>query len=403
MLNRTCFIMGAAALAVVGSPALTTPAAQAQTVDSSFNPALGMAAVHGIHLGPDNMYYVTGEMSAQVGNGYIVRIDRDGQVDPGFDVILDGPVLDVGFSGNKIVIAGSFYRVNGVIPDGVVRDGIARLNPDGSVDLGFELPTEPGHLRTVRKIQVLPSGSVYVESGNFDGSPIRRLHADGSLDTSFDLSAIVHRSSPNDWIVRADGHLLWFGEYSDSDTPPHNYGDPFSEFDAAGNLVRTLEDPDSVNKIVPRQDGGLVALGLFPQSADPHEPLVEIGKFSNHIVRDWTFLPGDLRYANLWDVAGLVDGRVMLIGQYRWVNEDQSAISDRLGRLLSSGAPDPAWDEVIFTNAGLLRALLVEPDGTTLVGGDFTHVNGASRNGIVRIFMDDVAVPDPIFADGFEG
>jgi len=95
----------------------------------------------------------------------------------------------------KVIISGGFTSYNGV-----PRHGLARLNPDGSLDLSFDSslgasviyppsPTLHSHAPTALALQI--DGRILVGGlfNTFNGTPrnsIARLNADGSLDPTFD-------------------------------------------------------------------------------------------------------------------------------------------------------------------------------------------------------------------------
>jgi len=120
----------------------------------------------------------------------IARLDTDGWIDPSFTVGtgVDGPVDAIalyGFAGpnaDKIVIGGSFTSVNGT-----QRQGIARLNPNGTLDSGFNPGV--GADGPVRSLAIQSNGKVVI-AGEFSSvnginrNGIARLNADGSVDTS---------------------------------------------------------------------------------------------------------------------------------------------------------------------------------------------------------------------------
>ena len=84
----------------------------------------------------------------------------------------------------KIIIGGDFTTVAGL-----TRNRIARLNPDGTGDPSFNPGAGAnGH---VRSVVLQPNGKVLVggwftEVDNVSRNGIARLNADGSLDSSFD-------------------------------------------------------------------------------------------------------------------------------------------------------------------------------------------------------------------------
>lgn len=84
----------------------------------------------------------------------------------------------------KLLLAGSFSSVGGV-----ARENIARLLSTGSVDAGFNPGT--GANGTISALAIQPDGKVLIGGGftNYSGSPapgIARLNADASLDVGFD-------------------------------------------------------------------------------------------------------------------------------------------------------------------------------------------------------------------------
>jgi hypothetical protein len=92
----------------------------------------------------------------------------------------------------RILVGGRFYAV-----DGVSRKGIARLNPDGSLDLAFN----PGASSTVYSLVLLPSGKILVVIDDQDSwhSAIHSLSLASSIylficDMDTDASSAYARS-----------------------------------------------------------------------------------------------------------------------------------------------------------------------------------------------------------------
>lgn len=124
----------------------------------------------------------------------IARLNADGTLDTSFDpgAGLSGPlsfspafVYSIAFqSDGKILIGGRFNFYNGVS-----RNGIARLNDDGSLDDTFDVGT--GTNEAVNAIALHQNDKILV-GGNFtsyNGSArkgIMRLNMDGSVDEAFD-------------------------------------------------------------------------------------------------------------------------------------------------------------------------------------------------------------------------
>jgi uncharacterized delta-60 repeat protein/uncharacterized repeat protein (TIGR01451 family) len=125
---------------------------------------------------------------------YLAQFNDDGSVDAGFTADtgaggIDGPVWAIAVQPDrKIVIGGDFLTINGV-----VRNHIARLNADGSLDYGFNNPGS-GANDSVRALTLQLDGRILVGGlfTNFNGTvqkSIARLNADGSLDPTFNGGA----------------------------------------------------------------------------------------------------------------------------------------------------------------------------------------------------------------------
>ena len=162
------------------------------TLDTTFSPITGVDAYSGvldIIIQSDGKILIGGKFSTYDGvsrNG-IARLNADGTLDTTFDP--GSGASDVYSmqlqSDGKILIGGDFGTVNGVS-----RDKIARLNSDGSLDTTFDPGTGADDWNPVRAVSLQTDGKILI-GGNFDEyngtsrHKIARLNADGSLDTTF--------------------------------------------------------------------------------------------------------------------------------------------------------------------------------------------------------------------------
>jgi len=118
----------------------------------------------------------------------LARLNPDGSVDLSFDPALEG---DRSFDrlvsslivqpDGKLLVNGSFKKVSGV-----PRDGLARLNPDGSLDLSFQSVISRYPLKL---LALQPDGKavIYFEDKQFTGNGLlARLDSNGAMDSSFD-------------------------------------------------------------------------------------------------------------------------------------------------------------------------------------------------------------------------
>lgn len=201
------------------------------SIDKSFkSPSPVMSQAYAAALQTDGKLVIAGDS--------VVRLNADGSRDAGFSAV------SVSFSerGNaaatalalqpdgKIVIGGSFTAIN-AIP----RNGIARLNPDGSLDTtfatgrGLNVATVPIGLRRLAysSLALLSDGKLIVggSSTAVDGVPrngIARLNADGSLDHTFDPGSGVAGSHGSVWSIalQPDGQILIAGNFSEFNGVP---------------------------------------------------------------------------------------------------------------------------------------------------------------------------------------
>ena len=111
-------------------------------------------------------------------------------VELGFDPQLNGSLRALAIQpDNKILIGGNFSLIAGQ-----PQNRIARLNPDGTLDPGFNpvfggsiLSIDSFLLQTDRKILV---GGIFSSVNGITCTNFGRLHPDGALDDTFNLAAI---------------------------------------------------------------------------------------------------------------------------------------------------------------------------------------------------------------------
>lgn len=129
----------------------------------------------------------------------------------GFNPNADGTVYAVAVQPDgKIIIGGDFTSVLGT-----ARNRIARLNPDGTLDTGFNANANPNG--TVRSIAIQSDGKIlvggqFLSIGGQTRFNIARLNTDGTAD-SFDPSASVG-GAVFSIAVQPDGKILVGGAFS---------------------------------------------------------------------------------------------------------------------------------------------------------------------------------------------
>jgi uncharacterized delta-60 repeat protein len=198
---------------------------------------------------PDGKLLIGGRFAAVNGtaNAHVARLNGDGTVDSSFH---PGTSVE-GFLGSlvlqpdgKVLIGGSITNVNGVS-----RNGIARLNADGTLDASFDPGAGVPH--SVYAMALQPDGKVIMaflsmESGVTRWGGLARLNSNGSLDGSFKLSDIVEGIQSLD--LQPNGGLVIGGDFAVVNGAARNYVVRIFWSDAAILVSGPL-----------KQSGGLVA------------------------------------------------------------------------------------------------------------------------------------------------
>ena len=157
------------------------------SLDTSFNPGLGPdSPPEAIALQSDGKTLIGGYFRTYNGMSQenLARINPDGSLDLAFRTTPNSSVYDIKILSNeKILIAGDFSTVNGI-----TKSGVALLNTDGTLDATYN--TESGSWG-VRVIAIQSNGKSIIGGSftTFSGltrNRVARLNADGSVDTTFD-------------------------------------------------------------------------------------------------------------------------------------------------------------------------------------------------------------------------
>ncbi len=184
-------------------------------LDSSFFPGQGPGGdVLTMAVQTNGMVVIGGAFDGVNGilRRYVARLRSDGSLDLGFSASVDGQVeaLVVQLDG-KIVIGGRFTLVNST-----PRNRIARLNSDGSLDGDFDPGT--GANDFVQALAIQTNGAILVGGSfstmnNSNRSRLARLNPNGSLDTGFD-AGLVGGSFVSRLEIKSDGKAVIAGLFS---------------------------------------------------------------------------------------------------------------------------------------------------------------------------------------------
>ena len=364
------------------------------TLDTSYNPnpngALQGMATSGLKL------IVVGSFTSIGGapSAGIARLNYDGTNDGTFtaSIASAGPIAVQ--SDGKVLVGGHFTTVGGQ-----PRNRLARFNADGTLDATFQ----PNVDNAVFGITVQPDGKILI-CGQFqtvNGASrwsFARLNADGTTDTSFAVNTGFPGANGSTYesVVQADGKIIVAGvftRFSDGNIVRNN----LARLNANGTLDASYSPSfdGAVYGLQLQSDGKALAVGAFQTlNGASHQRIARVNQDGS---RDAAFTASADNIAN--DVTVGQDGTILFCGAFTTVNGTPSI--NRIARLYPDSRLDV--DTVSTVAGGLLKTIVSLPDGKALLGGAFTTVGGASRQGMARVGSNggvDSSFANPQFTGG---
>jgi uncharacterized delta-60 repeat protein len=372
------------------------------TLDSSFQNGLSgieggfPSSVQSLALQSDGKVLIGGYFSTVNGESRnsIARLNTDGSLDSNFQNGLSGvngeagvePVRSLAVQRDgKVLVGGIFTTINDVS-----RGGIARLNADGTLDASFQNglagtggPDRHGVFSiAVQNDDVVLIGGIFTTVNEVRRGGIARLNADGTLDSGFQPTV-----DPYSIIVQSDGKVLVGGIFSKVNGVSRNN---IARLNADGTLdegfLNGLSGTDgAVNSIALQGDGKLLLGGVFATVNDVSRLNIARlntdgaldGGFQNPMVRvSGPFLP------SVDSVALQSDGRVLIGGEFTTVD---GVSRNRIARLNGDGTLDPVFLNGQTGADDTVYSVAVQSDDKVLIGGAFAKVNGVGRSRIARL------------------
>lgn len=364
----------------------------------AFDPGAS-STVYAIAVQPDGKILVGGTFSGlaglagQIRNG-IGRLNADGTLDTTFNPGSNNRVFCIAVQPDgKIVVGGRFTRI-GNAP----RSRIARLNADGTLEAGFNPGASNDNFAEVYALLVQPDGKILVggDITTLGGQPRRsigRLNADGSLDTSFNPGA--------DWPVRSftlqlDGKIVIVGDFETvggggSGTTPRK---KIARLNNDGTVDPTF-NPGANNPIwaiAQESNGRFVVSGFFSAlgGGTGTTPRNGHGRINPDGTLDNSFYGATYVSPQVFGIQ--TDRQIIVAGQFAAYGG--VPVPNFIARLNYDSTLDntfePGANNIVF-------ALALQGDGMVLAGGDFTTLGRGGlgldpRRRIGRVSNTSVAV-----------
>lgn len=277
------------------------------------------------------------------------------------------------------------------------QQGYIRLRPDGYLDQEF---TGGGGVigpfgQLVRDIALQTDGKILL-AGNFTNlngvtaKPLARLNSDGSLDSSFNVGGAGPNGAVHAVIAQPDGKILIGGAFTSYNGTAREY---IARLHANGTLDTSFVGPDfaatstwRINSLALQPDNKILAAGVFYFSGSPFK--AGLCRLDSNGTLDSTFngvtqgahaATNTSTLLEIRQVVPLNDGKILIAGMFSAYN---NVGRSGLARLTSTGSLDTGF---VPTNNGYCSTVLVQPDGKLLVGGTFTVMNGAIATNFARL------------------
>ncbi|MCD9184868.1 MAG: FG-GAP-like repeat-containing protein [Pyrinomonadaceae bacterium] len=330
----------------------------------------------------------------QVVNQNLVRLNSDGTYDPTLTATFNSntnvDVLRIQNNG-KLSIKGSFQTVNGV-----ARNRLARLNTDGSLDQSFN----PSLTVTGDILGFTPlddgNSLIYGAFTNINGitfENLAKLDNSGNIDATFrpyfaGLGVLV------DSFIQPDGKIVVAGEFNRANGV---LSGRIARFNPDGTLDQSFNatitsnqgtQDERVNKIGLQADGKIIIGGNFSQvNGETRRFLARLnadGSVDSSFNPVLTFQGSG--GGNIFAISVQADGKIIIGGAFQTVNG-----TARLGfaRLNSDGTLDTAFNTPIEQSyAPSVNAILTQPNGKILIGGDFKFTGSNTTLSLVQLNSD---------------
>ncbi|ACB73602.1 putative Ig domain-containing protein [Opitutus terrae] len=348
------------------------------SVDLTFDPGLGPdQPVYKVLVQPDGKILLGGEFVHYDGvtRGRIARVNSDGSLDHAFadGIGAGGRIEAIALQPDGKIVTGGWFQTFG----GLSRSRCVRLNPDGTVDSSFDVGDGAG----VKDLKLLSDGHILLAGPftSYNGQPragLVRLKADGSVDPEF---------VPDTWsgldatslAIQPDGKLIVGASSFEQNGPD------LLRLNQDGSRDTGFTPPPfrNIDALELRADGKILIGGSFRSAGTVR---YQVAQLQSNGALDSNFGSSGSLDFDVETIALLPSGEIVVAGASLM---REGSTHNALARLKASGSMDTSFAGEV-RSPGTVEALLRQRDGKLVLGGWFSHVDGASRKGIVRLSAD---------------
>ena len=331
------------------------------------------------------------------GDGFVPFTEYTVEIDSNFKIgSFDGIINTmVQLPDGKILVGGSLDYYNS-------PRNLLRLHPDGSVDLTFN--TNNAKINgSVNTIAVQPDGKIliggtFTKYNQITRNSLARLNPDGSLDLTFDPGKGVN-GYVETLLLQPDGKILvigFFKKYNDVAVPKIVRLNPDGSLDPSFVVATDIASKLEVQTIALQPDGKILIAGDFVIPTDKGSVRPRIIRLNPDGSVDSTFTPGSGANDVITSIALQPDGKILIGGGFTQYN---GVLRNRLARLQPNGSLDPTFDPGEGANR-YVSFIGLQTDGKILIGGSFTSYDNVPRNSLARLHpngaLDTTFVPNSL-------
>ena len=348
------------------------------TLDTTFNPATGQFSVVYSTSMQSNGKIIIGYTNSNDTTITIARVNIDGTLDTTFNPP----------TGQFSVVYSTSIQSDGKIIIGRYISGIARLNTDGTLDATFDKDlggansgVGPTSIQNDGKIII---GGAFTFYNGISRNGIARLNTNGTLDATFNpgtgANDVVYTTS-----VQSDGKIIIGGNFTSYNGISRN---GIARLNTNGSLDATFNPgtgaSGGVIDISIQSDGKIIITGNFTS----YNGILRnrIARLNTEGTLDNTFNPGTGFNSYVYSTSIQSDGKIIIGGAFYSYN---GILTRRIVRLYANGGLDTTFNPPFTgTNSDFVSTTSIQSDGKIIIGGRFASLNGISRNGIARLNTD---------------
>lgn len=337
------------------------------------------AAIYDLAMQGTANFIVAGnfETHANVARRRIARSLPNGTTDLTFNTgsgangsVLDMKVLSTG----KVLVAGAFRWYNGA-----VRNRIARLNSDGTLDT-----TVSSNLlidSSIDTFEVQPDGKIiiggsFTKVGTASRNLIARLNADFTLDTTFSVGTGFVSNRVTDIALQSNGKMIVVGYFTNYNGVTCNR---VARLNTNGSLDSTFNvgtgADGSISYVLIQADGKIILFGGFSNfNGVAKKGIVRLNTDGS---LDTTFITGTGLVGTVKYATELASGKILLAGGLDTYKGSNVGVMMRLNQ---DGSRDASF--VMAHNTSVtVEYFALQPDGKIIMSGtNFSALYSGLRN-----------------------